>query len=171
MLKKLIKLLKAINSNVHPGAIAHAVCMGAILGFMPKTNALWYILTVFFLFVRINKPALVLFTFLFSFAAPLADPLFDKLGYWFLTMPGLIPFFSKLVEIPFLNFTHFNATIVAGSLIFSIILYIPLYVLVRCFIKLWRTVLSPMFRKMKLVTYISKIPLIKKAGEIYVANN
>ena len=49
MLKAIIKFFKALNSNVHPGAVAHAVCLGMILGFMPKTNALWYILTVFFL--------------------------------------------------------------------------------------------------------------------------
>ena len=55
MLKAIIKFFKALNSNVHPGAVAHAVCLGMILGFLPKTNALWYILTVFFLFVRINN--------------------------------------------------------------------------------------------------------------------
>ena len=38
MLKFIIRFLKAINSNQHPGEIAHAVCLGMILGFMPKTR-------------------------------------------------------------------------------------------------------------------------------------
>ena len=36
MLKFIVKLLKALNSNSHPGEIAHAVCLGMLLGFLPK---------------------------------------------------------------------------------------------------------------------------------------
>ena len=53
MLDFVIKILKAINSNSHPGEIAHAVCCGMMLGFLPKDNALWILLTVFFIFLRI----------------------------------------------------------------------------------------------------------------------
>ena len=76
MLDFLIKILKAINSNSHPGEIAHAVCCGMILGFLPKENALWVILTVFFLFLRINKVFFVLSTVLFSLLAIILDPFF-----------------------------------------------------------------------------------------------
>ena len=55
MLKFLVKLLKALNSNSHPGEIAHAVCLGMLLGFLPKNNIFWYVITVFVLFMRINK--------------------------------------------------------------------------------------------------------------------
>ena len=166
MLKALIRFFKALNSNSHPGEIAHAVCLGMILGFMPKSNALWYILTVFFLFVRINKGSFILFTFLFSLLAPVLDNLFDTIGWWFLNIDKFKMFFAWLLEIPFVGFTRFNNTIVMGSLLASLALYIPVYILVRIFLKYWRAFIAPAVRKTKLVVFLSKLPLIVKIGEM-----
>ncbi len=166
MLKALIRFFKALNSNSHPGEIAHAVCLGMILGFMPKSNALWYILTVFFLFVRINKGSFILFTFLFSLLAPVLDNLFDTIGWWFLNIDKFKLFFAWLLEIPFVGFTRFNNTIVMGSLLASLALYIPVYILVRVFLKYWRAFIAPAVRKTKLVVFLSKLPLIVKIGEM-----
>ena len=164
-LKKIVKGFKTLNSNTHPGEIAHAVCLALILGFVPKTNALWYLLTVFFLFMRINKATLVIYTFLFSLLAPLLDNLFDIIGYWFLNLEFLAPVFSKMLDIPFVGFTSFNNSIVAGSLLFALLTYAPVYFLVRLFVKLWRGKITPIVRKTKLVAFLSKIPLIVKIGE------
>ena len=54
MFAPIVKLFKSLNTNSHPGEIAHAVAIGMVLGFMPKNNVLWYILFVCFLFIRIN---------------------------------------------------------------------------------------------------------------------
>lgn len=167
MLDFLIKILKAINSNSHPGEIAHAVCCGMMLGFLPKDNALWVLLTVFFVFLRINKVFFVISTVLFSFLATLFDPLFDKIGYFLLNIDFATPFFSMLLEIPFVVFTKFNNTIVFGALISSIVLYVPVYGIVRLWLRTWRTYLLPVVRKTKLVAIVSKIPLIKKLGALY----
>lgn len=164
MLKFIVRFLKAINSNSHPGEIAHAVCLGMILGFLPKNNALWYVLTVLFLFMRINKGTFAIFTFLFSLLAPALDPLFDTIGWWFLNIEKLTPVFIKLLDIPFVGFTKINNTIVSGSLLFSIACYIPLYFISRLIIKLWRTKLSPIVRKTKIIIFLSKIPLVQKIG-------
>ena len=164
MLKLIVRFLKAINSNQHPGEIAHAVCLGMILGFLPKNNALWYVLTVFFLFMRINKGTFALSTILFSLLAPALDPLFDTIGWCFLTLDKLAPAFTWLLNIPFVGFTKFNNTIVSGSLLFSLLCYIPVYFIARLIIKLWRTKLSAALRKTKLIIFLSKLPLIKKIG-------
>lgn len=169
MLKKFLKFFKALNSNSHPGEIAHAVSIGLIMGFLPKDNVTWYILTVFFLFIRINKGAFVIFTLLFSLLAQYLDPLFDKIGYAILTYDKFEPFFAKLLDIPFVSFTKFNNTIVMGSLISGIILYIPAYFLTRGFMRLWRTVLSPLVRKSKIILFLSKIKFVKKIGEAYAS--
>ncbi len=164
MLKLIVRFLKAINSNSHPGEIAHAVCLGMILGFLPKNNALWYVLTVLFLFMRINKGTFAIFTLLFSILAPALDSVFDTIGWWFLNIEKLTPVFIKLLDIPFVGFTKINNTIVSGSLLFSIACYIPLYLISRLIIKLWRTKLSPIVRKTKIIVFLSKIPLVQKIG-------
>ena len=167
MLQFIVKILKSLNSNSHPGEIAHAVCCGMILGFLPKDNALWYILTVFFVFLRINKVFFVLSTLAFSLLTLLLDPLFDQFWYFLLNIDFAKPVFDSLLEVPFVGFTKFNNTIVFGSLSSALILYIPMYWICRFVLKEWRTYLLPIVRKTKLVKIVSKIPLVKKIGDLY----
>ena len=166
MLKFIVKFLKALNSNSHPGEIAHAVCLGVLLGFLPKNNIFWYAITIFALFMRINKGALVLSTIAFTLLAPLFDPIFDSVGYWFLTLPKLEPVFANLLDIPFVGFTKFNNTIAMGSLLCGLIVYIPVYILARLFVWFMRNKLVPVLRKTKLIMALSNLKLVKKAAAL-----
>ena len=167
MISYIVKLLKALNTNSHPGEIAHAVAIGMLLGFMPKDNALWYLLFVFFLFVRVHKGALLLTVLAASLLARLFDPLFDAIGYAVLTFSPLEPVYAALLDIPFVAFTKFNNTIVAGSLVFSLILYIPVYVLIRILIKSWRTHLAPALARSKFMQAFYQIPFISKIAGFF----
>lgn len=170
MLNAISKFLKALTSNRHPGEIACAVSLGMILGFMPKDNALWYILTVIFIFLRIQRGTLAIFTFLFALLAPCFDNLFDTVGYAILTNQTAGSFFAFLLNIPFVAFTKINNSIVIGSLTCSLILFIPVYFIARLFTKLWRKYLTPYIRKSKIVVFLSKISLIQKIGELCNGN-
>ena len=162
MLKYIIKLLKALNSNRHPGEIAHAVCCGLILGFLPKTNLTWYIITFLFLFLRINKGTLTLLTLAFSFLAPVFDATFDKIGYAILMWEPVSAFMTSALEFPGFHFLKLNNTIVMGSLVGSLVLYLPVYGFSRLFIFVWRTYLVPALRKTKAIQVISKMKLVVK---------
>lgn len=170
MLKYLVNLLKAFNANVKPSQIANSFCIGLILGFMPKNNLLWYILLVFFAFVRINKPGYFIMMIVGSCLAPLADSLFDKIGYAVLTFSPFENFYAWLLDVPFVGFTRFNNTIVCGSLISGIICYIPLYILMYFIIKAWRKWIAPKFNDSKLLKTIYKIPLLGKIVNKVSAN-
>ncbi|MCR5253530.1 MAG: TIGR03546 family protein [Treponema sp.] len=165
MIKKLISLFKILNSNSRPGEVANAVCLGVLLGFVPKNNLLWYLLFVFFSFVRINKTAYFLITLLMSFIAPALDGFFDNLGYTILTTQALTQVFSTLIDIPFVGFTKFNNTIVCGALAFSLIIYIPLFIGIVLFIKLWRTKITVLWNNSKICQFFYKLPLINKFRE------
>ena len=117
MLNYIINLLKALNSNSKPSQIANSFCIGLILGFMPKNNLLWYILLVFFAFVRINKTGYLIMILAGSLTASFLDPLFDTVGYAVLTFPKFQSFFMWLLDVPFVGFTKFNNTIVCGSIV------------------------------------------------------
>ena len=162
MLKSIVNLFKALNANVNPGEIAHAFSCGILLGFMPKNNLLWYLLFVFILFIRINKPMYLIMTLIASTFSPVMDSLFDTVGYAFLTIPSLSGFFGTLLEIPFVAFTKFNNSVVIGSLICGLVLYIPAYVLGRILVALWRKHITHWVRQTKLSKAIAKLPLIAK---------
>lgn len=162
MLSYIINFFKTLNTNCKPSQIANSFCIGLILGFMPKNNVFWFILLVFFAFVRINKCGYCIMILLGSLFAFLLDGLFDYIGYAVLTFAPLEGFFSTLIEIPLVGFTKINNTIVCGSFVFGLVCYIPLFFILLMFIKIWRKKLVPTFVNSKLCKAIYKIPLLGK---------
>ena len=162
MLKAIAKLLGAISSNTRPGAIAHAVSCGVLLGFMPKDNLLWYILFIFILFMNIQRGAYALSILLGAALTVFLDPLFDSVGYSILTIESVKPYYASLLDIPFVAFTKFNNTVVMGSFVCGVAAYIPLYVLARLFVWTWRKYLAEKVRKLKIAAVLKNIPLVEK---------
>ncbi|WP_296325664.1 TIGR03546 family protein [Treponema sp. UBA3813] len=162
MIKSIVNLFKALNANVNPGEIAHAFSCGILLGLMPKDNLLWWLLFVFILFIRINKPMYVIMILIGATFSPVMDALFDTVGYSFLTIPAFSGLFGTLLEIPFVGFTKFNNSVVAGSFLCGIVLYVPLYFLGRLFVSLWRKHIAAAIRHSKLAKLISNLPVLSK---------
>ena len=166
MLKSVSKFLKAVSSNTNPNEIAHAFACGILLGFMPKNNLLWYILFFLFFFLRIQRSVLTLTLIISTLVAPLMDPLFNIIGEWILTRPFLISFYQWLLNIPFVSFTKFNNTILMGSFVSGVILYLPCFGLSRLFIYLWRRFCAQWFNKLKLVQVIKKLSIAEKFTDL-----
>lgn len=162
MLKKIVKFFKDLNANSHPGEVAHAICCAMILGFMPKNNLLWFVIFFLLLFVRINKSCYLLFTFLISQITPFLDPIFNSIGLKILLYKPFESVFVKMLDIPFVPLTKFNNTIVIGSLASGLALYIPIYIILRLFISVWRKSLAPSLAETKFVKMLAKAPLISK---------
>lgn len=167
MLKWIANFFKALNANQNPAEIAHAFALGVMLGLMPKNNALWYLILVFFMFVRINKPAYLLTLLVVSYFAWMLDPIFGTIGYAVLTLKPLEGLFGFLVDVPFVGFTKFNNTIVMGSFLFSLVLYIPLFFLGIFFVKFWRAKVAPSFIKSPFYKAVQNLPVIGKIFEAF----
>ena len=166
MFKLLAKMFNALSSNTAPGAIAHAFACGLVLGFIPKNNLLWYILFIFILFLNIQRATFSLCIILGALVAPLFDNYFNSMGFAILTYEKLYPVYRYLLDIPFVAFTKFNNTMVMGSLAWGVILYIPMYIIVRVVVFLWRKYLGDAVRKMKVVKIFKQIPLIQRISNM-----
>ncbi|MGN0729453.1 TIGR03546 family protein [Treponema sp.] len=165
MLKKIVKFFKALNSNSKPSEIAHALCLGFMLGFIPKNNALWFLIFVFFSFVRINKAFYFITMLVVSCFAGLLDPVFHTIGLKVLCYEPLGKIFSHLIDIPFVGFTKFNNTIVMGAFVFSLLIYIPCFIAGIFLIKLWRAHASSLFARTPISKLIAKLPFAEKIVE------
>ena len=168
MISSIAKLLKGLSDNSHPGEIAHAVSCGFILGFMPKDNMLWYIIFIIFLFLRINKGALLLIILAGSALTYFLDPLFHSIGYSVLTIEEIAPYMKAFLGFPAMAYTKINNTIVAGSIVFSIVAYIPFYILARLFVSLWRSTIGPFLKENKVVKGFLKLPIISNIHSAYI---
>lgn len=162
MLKTIVKLFSALNANVNPGEIAHAFSCGILLGLMPKDNLLWWLVFVFILFIRINKPMYLIMAVIASTFSPVMDGLFDTVGYAFLTIPQFSGFFAWLLELPFVGFTKFNNSVLMGSLLCGLVLYLPMYILGHLLVSLWRKHITFWVRNSKLTKVVAKLPLLSK---------
>lgn len=161
MWKPLAKLIKALSSNYDPGAIAWGFSCGILLGFMPKNNLLWYILTVLILFLRIQRGTYAIAMIIGSLIAPSLDPLFDLVGTAILTWDKGIPVYSYLLNIPFISFTKFHNTIVMGSFACGLMAFAPMYGLARLVIFLWRRFVAAPLKNAKIVQTIKKVPFVE----------
>ncbi len=163
------KLITSLNSNAHPGDIAHAVACAFLLALVPKGNLLWPFLFFVTLFMRMNKGAFFLALILFSFAVPFADVATERLGYEILRNETLRPAFARMYDVPFVGLTRFNNTMVAGALAGGLLAYVPLYWLSRAFVSFWRSRLQPVVVKSRLYKAFCKFPLVKlvlSAGDL-----
>ncbi len=167
MISLIVKLLKGLNDNSHPGEIAHAASCGLVLGLMPKDNLLWYLIFIVFLFLRINKGAFFLIILLGSLLPIFLDPIFDTIGYTILTIDFIAPFMATFLNIPLMAYTKINNSVVMGSLLFSIVAYVPMYLFGRAFVAIWRKKLSPILANNKIVKGFMKLPIVSTIYKAY----
>lgn len=167
MLTAVANFFKTLNANSNPAQIGHALALGVMLGLMPKDNALWYLIFVFFLFVRLNKATYLIVLAVVSYFAWILDPVFSSIGYSVLTYEPFENFYATAIDIPFVGFTKFNNTIVLGSFLFSLIAYIPFYFIGIALVNFWREHIAPTFIKSPLYKAVQNLPVVGKIFEAF----
>lgn len=160
MLEMFAKLLKALNSESDPGQVSVAFILGMIIGFTPlfSLHNVFILLLAFVL--RINLSGFFLAWGLFSTMALLLDPLFNLLGESLLTSSILTPYWTALYNNPFWRLSHFNNTLVLGSLSLSLVLSIPLFFVYKQLIIRYRQHLLKWIKK-------SKVGQLIKASKLF----
>ncbi len=152
IVKFLAKLISILNSEISPRQIAAGFAFGVMVGLVPIAGLLPYLLTLLSLVINVNLAALAFAAFLFKIISFALDPLANQIGYYFLAKtPALKPFWTALFNMPLVPYTRFNNTIVLGSLIIGLLLFIPMYVGARIGVVRYRTRLRDKFMKFKIV--------------------
>jgi uncharacterized protein (TIGR03546 family) len=153
MLKSIAKLLKVLNSETEPGQISLGFCFAMFAGFTPLMT-LHNLLVIFLVCVlRVNLSAFLLGLLAFTGVAYLLDPLFNQLGILLLTAQPLEPLWTALYNIILFRLENFNNSIVMGSLVFSLILFIPLYLLLNLAITKYREHLLRWIKKSRVMQF------------------
>ncbi|MBB6479340.1 TIGR03546 family protein [Spirochaeta isovalerica] len=162
MIGFIAKILVALNSNSRPGELASGLSFGLWLSLVPGGNLLWFVLFAVAFFLKHNTAAFLLSMAGFRLIVPIADPLLDKLGELILTQPGLQVFYTFLYNLPFMSYSSFNNTIVAGGFLSGLILWVPLFYLFLFMVKLYRRKIAPKIAESKAVKALKKVPFFSK---------
>lgn len=138
MITMIARLLKVLNSESKPGQISLALCFAMIAGFTPLFSLHNLLVLLIILIFRVNLSSFILGWIFFSGVAYLLDPIFHWLGYFVLTAKPLEALWTTFYNIMIFRIEKFNNSVMMGSLLFSLILFIPLYFLFNLAIKRYR---------------------------------
>lgn len=161
LLKYLSKLIRILNDKTDPREIAGAVALGAMVGLLPGFKLLSLLIFLVIFLVNVNLSSALLAVVLFKPLGFILDPLAHHIGVLLLVkLTFLKPLWTFLYNIPLVPFTRFNNTVVLGSLVIGILLFIPLFLLTKKGIVKYREEWREKVNKLKIVQVL-------KASKLY----
>jgi uncharacterized protein (TIGR03546 family) len=137
-----ISFLKLLNSDDSPTPIALGMATGVLLALTPLAPHTLVVLFFLFMFnISFGGMFLTLATtWPLSF---LLVPIFNKIGYALLVdIAPLHPFWAKLINLPFMAFFNFQNTLTLGSIVFSLLIFIPVTFIFRFLIVKYRVTIK-----------------------------
>ena len=126
--------VSAINSSHE---LALGVAFGSMIGLMPKDSAIPWIIGLVFLLSRGNLLCGIVAALLASVISPLIDPFTHRMGLSVLSVEFLQSTYANWMELPWVAWTRFNNTVVAGSLAVGVIAWLPIYLVGQVFFSVW----------------------------------
>jgi uncharacterized protein (TIGR03546 family) len=133
-------LIKILQSEISPAQIAGGAALGLVLGFQPLSGPQGIVILLLIFFLNVNIAAAFLAAGIFAPLAVLLDPLAHQLGYLLLVKTeALLPFWTAAYNLPIIPLTHFNNTVVLGSFVLSLLLFIPVLLAAKQGIIFYRT--------------------------------
>lgn len=151
MIRAAIKLLQVIGSETEPGQISLGFAFALIAGFTPLASLHNLLVLFLILVLRVNLSAFLLGLACFSGIAYLLDPLFHRIGLAVLTAGSLEGLWTALYNSTLWRLERFNNSIVMGSLVVSVALFAPFYLLSNRLILKYREHFLAWVQKTKLV--------------------
>jgi len=154
MLNLLTRLLKVLNSETESWQISLAFCFALIAGLTPLLSLHNAAVLLFVLVLRVNLSSFITGLIFFSGIAYIGDPLFHVIGLAVLKAAPLQDTWTIMYNNLFWLLTGFNNTVVMGSLIFSLLLFIPSFFLFNYLVKKYRETLLELVRKSRIMKFL-----------------
>ena len=164
LLKLLQSLLKTLHSDGTPAQVAAGLALGAALGLTPLMNVHNLVIVALILVLNVSIGGAMLGWALFLPLGFLLDPLFDRIGrQLLLDTPALTPLWTTWFNSPVLPYTNFNNTIVLGSLVAWLALWLPIFFAARSAVTRYRATLGERVRQSRFYQAVTA----SKADNVY----
>lgn len=160
-----------LHSESGENSIATGITAGFALGFLPAFSLQGVLILLCSLFFRVQLGALLLSWIVFSFLSLSLSSFLDGLGFKVLMISNLEGFYTAMASNSFLALTHFNNTIVAGSIIIVSFMIAPLFFVSKFAISKYRNSIGnritnhpwmKLFRKTKLYSIFQAYLKVKE---------
>ena len=162
MLRLILKLFYAINSETAPGQISAGFCFAMFPGFTPWMRLHNLAVVVLLLVFRVNFAAFIVGLGLWSALGFGLDPMIHGVGDKLLNAPGLQPRWQAMYDSLWWRLTGFNNTTVLGGVVLAVVLFVPLFIVFRWLIVRYRERVQKWVMKSRAMTFL-------KASKLYRA--
>ena len=143
ILKLLRSLVKTLHSDGSPGQIAAGIALGAALGLTPIANLHNVAVVLLLAMLNVSFASGLLAWAVFVPVGFMFDPVFDRIGHWLLVdATSLRPLWTAMDNVPGLALSNFNNTVVLGSVVVWLVLFVPLFVAARVGIVKYRATIG-----------------------------
>ncbi|MCC6396163.1 MAG: TIGR03546 family protein [Bacteroidetes bacterium] len=154
--------IKILREGQTPAQVAGGFALGSILGLSPMLTlqgaAVWLIILV----LNVNLSAALLALSVFSLFAFLLDPAFHWVGYQVLVnIESLQSLWTSLYNAPVAPLTRFNNTVVMGSFLSALVLFVPVYIGMKRFVLAYRRSVGQKIAKWKVYQVIKQSSLVQ----------
>ena len=147
LLKLLQSLAKTLHSEGTPTQIGLGVALGAALGLTPIANAHNLLVLLLLAVLNVSFGAGMIAWGIFVPVGFMLDPLFDRIGHWLLIdATSLRPLWTTWDNTPVLALTNFNNTVVLGSVVVWLALFVPLWLVSHLAVVRYRATLGERVR-------------------------
>jgi len=156
LLKLLQSLAKTLHSEGTPTQIGLGVALGAALGLTPIANAHNLLVLLFLAVLNVSFGAGMLAWGVFVPVGFMLDPVFDRVGRWLLVdATSLRPLWTTWDNTPVLALTNFNNSVVLGSVVVWLALFVPLWLASRFAVVRYRATVGERIRESHLYKVLS----------------
>ncbi len=139
LLKLLQSLARTLHSEGTPLQVALGIALGSALGLTPLLSAHNLLIVAVVCVFNVSVGGAMLGWLIFTPVGFLLDPLFDAIGHALLVgTPALQSLWTAMYNAPLLPFTNFNNTVVLGSFLSWVVLFIPILLLARVGVERYR---------------------------------
>ncbi|MBU2493634.1 MAG: TIGR03546 family protein [Bacteroidetes bacterium] len=155
------KFLKILAEGQTPKQIALGFALGSLIGLSPMLTLQGLLIWIIILILDVNISAAIVAVTLFKIIAFIFDPAFHAFGFFILTLEPFKDFFTTLYNVPVAPLTRFNNTLVMGSFISAVILFIPVYFSMKFFVIKYREKLHEKIIKWKIYKIIKQSSMFR----------
>ena len=148
-LKLLQSIISTLNSEGTPRQIAAGLALGAALGLTPIANVHNLLVFAVACLLNVSFGAFLLGWTVFVPVGFALDPLFHAIGLALLQAPALTGMWTTLYNVPGVPLTSFNNSVVLGSVVGWVVLWLPIFFLARWLVVKYRVHVYERLKKMK----------------------
>jgi len=160
---KLIRdFISILREGQTPAQVAWGFALGSILGLSPMLTLQGVLVWLIILIIDVNLSAALVALTVFSLVAFLLDPVFHWFGFQVLVnVDTLQSLWTSLYNAPIAPLTRFNNTVVMGSFVCALLLFLPVYFGMKRFVVAYRATVGARVEKWKVYQVMKRSSLVQ----------